>query len=220
MSRYRAVLFDWMLTLAHYPTDAEFVGAALRSMGRRAEDAFIEPAVEALRRARETPSVRERLQVEDTSVEMHRSVNMEVFELAGFDSDLAEAFYALLGDVELHPLYPDVASTLRTIHSSGVRIAVISDIHVDLREHAEQFGIGEAVDCWVLSFELGVQKPDPLMFMTAIDTMGVEPSEALMVGDRVSRDGAAARLGIDTLILPTNWAFAPRGLDRVARLLS
>jgi FMN phosphatase YigB (HAD superfamily) len=214
------VLFDWMLTLAHYPTDAEFCRTALASLGRPVERAVIDTRVKAIEQARTIPSVAQRLKFEDVSSDMHRSVNMEVFEAAGFDIELAEAFYTLLGRVDMHPLYPDAATTLASIRRFGVQIAVISDIHVDLRHHAAEFGIAEDVVHWSLSFELGVQKPDPLMFTSAIDALGVRPSEALMVGDRVSRDGAAARLGIDTLILPTNWRYETRGLDRIARFVS
>ena len=214
------MLFDWMLTLAHYPTDAEFCRTALASLGRSVEQAVIDAHVKAIELARTMPSVAPRLKSEDVSSDMHRSVNMEIFEAAGFDAELAEAFYTLLGCADMHPLYPDAATTLASLRRVGVQIAVISDIHVDLRLHADEFGIAEDVDHWALSFELGVQKPNPLMFTSAIDALGVRPSDALMVGDRVSRDGAAARLGIDTLILPTNWKYETRGLDRITRLVS
>ena len=59
-----------------------------------------------------------------------------------------------------------------------------------------------------------------MMFTSALAALDVHPTESLMVGDRVSRDGAAAKLGIDTLILPTSWSFAPRGLEKVARLVA
>ncbi len=220
VATYRVVLFDWMLTLAHYPTDAEFCRTALELLGRPAEETMVGALVEAIRQARSVPSVSERLKAEDVSVDMHRSVNMEVFERAGLDTELAERLYALLGHVDMHPLYPDAADALASIRRAGVQIGVISDIHVDLRHHAIKFGIAADVDHWSLSFELGVQKPDPLMFTTAIDALGVKPNEALMVGDRVSKDGAAARLGIDTLILSTNGMYAPHGLDKVVRLVS
>lgn len=209
-----------MLTLAHYPTDAEFCRRALESLDRPAGHAVVGSLVQTLEEARSIPSIAARFMVEDVSAELHRSVNMELFERAAFDRPLAEALYALLGHVELHPLYPDVAVALASIHRAGVRIAVISDIHVDLRLHGVAFGIAADVDHWSLSFELGVQKPDPLMFTSALDALGVLPGEALMVGDRVSRDGAAATVGIDTLILPARQSYGPRGLDRVTRLVT
>ena len=164
MATYRAVLFDWMLTLAHYPTDAEFCRTALESLGRPASEAIVDALVTEIERARSVPSVAERLKAEDVSIDMHRSVNMEVMERAGFDTELAERVYALLGHVDMHPLYPDAADALASIRRAGIQIAVISDIHVDLRRHATQFGIADDVAHWALSFELGVQKPDPLMF--------------------------------------------------------
>ena len=77
-----------------------------------------------------------------------------------------------------------------------------SDIHVDLRLHAELAGIDRFVDHWILSFEHGIQKPDPAIFQLALDALGSDPGATLMVGDRASHDGVAATLGIDTLILP------------------
>jgi HAD superfamily hydrolase (TIGR01509 family) len=71
----------------------------------------------------------------------------------------------------------------------------------------------------VLSFEHGFQKPDPRMFIRALETLNVEPQEALMVGDSPTNDGAAARLGILTLILGRYDGLGARGLDRVARLV-
>jgi FMN phosphatase YigB (HAD superfamily) len=57
------------------------------------------------------------------------------------------------------------------------------------------------------------------MFTTALDALGVGPHEALMVGDRAARDGGAAAVGIDTLVLPTPAELGPRGLDAVVGLL-
>jgi HAD superfamily hydrolase (TIGR01509 family) len=71
----------------------------------------------------------------------------------------------------------------------------------------------------VISFEHGFQKPDPRMFTTALDACGVAPNKALMVGDRVSHDGGAAAVGIDTLILPAPTKYGPRGLDVILSLL-
>ena len=44
------------------------------------------------------------------------------------------------------------------------------------------------------------------------------PEEARMVGDRVSHDGRATAVGIDTLILPMSATFGGRGLDVVIEL--
>lgn len=128
--------------------------------------------------------------------------------------------YGLLGDPSFHPIYADTARTLETIARAGIQIAIVSDIHVDLRDHARRGRLDHFVDAWVLSFEHGVQKPDPVVFQLALDALGARAETTLMVGDRESHDGAAADLGIDTLILPRRprTAAAPR-LDAALRLL-
>jgi len=84
--------------------------------------------------------------------------------------------------------------------ASGLRIGVISDIHVDIRPAFAAAGI--PVDVVTLSFEQGVQKPDPAMFLRTLAALDVRAGEALMVGDRSRPDGAAVELGITTLLLP------------------
>lgn len=88
---------------------------------------------------------------------------------------------------------------------------------MDLRPFLARKGI--ELDAYVISFEHGFQKPDPRMFTTALEAVRAAPNEALMIGDRVTHDGGAAAVGIDTLILPAPAAFGMRGLDVVLRLL-
>ncbi|MFV1989740.1 MAG: HAD family hydrolase, partial [Acidimicrobiales bacterium] len=72
---------------------------------------------------------------------------------------------------------------------------------------------------WALSFELCVQKPDPRIFEAALSQLGTAPARTLMVGDRASRDGAAAPLGVPCLILPPPSGVTDRGLALVLRLV-
>jgi FMN phosphatase YigB (HAD superfamily) len=71
----------------------------------------------------------------------------------------------------------------------------------------------------VLSGEQGVQKPDTRIFLAAVAALGVEPADALMVGNAAPTDGGAPALGIATLILSRPDRLRPRGLDVVLPLL-
>ncbi len=51
------------------------------------------------------------------------------------------------------------------------------------------------MDAYVLSYEHGVQKPDPRLFETACEALGHAPRDVLMVGDDRRADGGAAALG-------------------------
>jgi len=75
------------------------------------------------------------------------------------------------------------------------------------------------VDTFVLSFQHGVCKPDPAIFEMALNALAVGPHQALMVGDRPERDGAAARLGMPTLLLPTLRRPDDRRLHLVVNLI-
>jgi HAD superfamily hydrolase (TIGR01509 family) len=146
---------------------------------------------------------------------------MLYFRLGGLDDDLAVTLYELDRDPANHLYYPDVAEVLDQLHHEGVRIAVVSDIHFDLRPEFEAAMLARYVDTFVLSFEHGVQKPDQEIFQIALDALDVAPGDALMVGDRASRDGGALAVGIPTLLLPPlPSAESSRGLGVLLGMLS
>ncbi len=200
--RFDAVLFDWMLTLAHYPPPAEHISVAMQSLGRAVDDQTVAELCVALTEAKRLPEVQAAEAVEDTSAQAHRHSEYLLYERAGIDSELADAMYRLLGDPSFHPCYDDAPTVLAALDGNGVKVGVVSDIHVDLRPHADAFGFGRHIDSWALSVEHGIQKPDHALFVAALAPLGVAPDRTLMVGDRPSRDGAAVELGMTCLILP------------------
>jgi HAD superfamily hydrolase (TIGR01549 family) len=112
---------------------------------------------------------------------------------------------------------------LGRLSTSGIRVIVVSDNHVNLRHHTRLAGIERWIDDWVLSYEHGVQKPDPQIFELALAAANVHASEALMVGDRHEADGAASQLGIDSLIPPARVrdpTVRSSRLDGVVRLVA
>jgi HAD superfamily hydrolase (TIGR01509 family) len=217
---FDVVLFDWSGTLVHDPPPQERIRRALVTLDRTHDDEVVDPLWAALLAAGALPDVAEELRDEDTSAERHRFSNMLWFDRAGLDEELAAALYAFDHEIDNRPLYPDAAETLAALHRDGVKIAVVSDIHLDLRAMLDAQGLGHFIDAYVLSFEHGCQKPEPRMYLTALDLVGVDADRALMVGDRASHDGGAATVGITTLILPPAPAVVgPRGLDAVTRLV-
>lgn len=177
--------------------------------------------VSALDAAFRDLDVREAMATEDCSPELHRTANMLWFDRAGLGQDLAEALYAMNFDPATHPVYPDAHEVLAQLHTRGTRVAVVSNFHRDIRPAMADHGLAEFVDAVVISSEHGFQKPDPRMFTAALDLLEADSDDALMVGDWAPSDGAAAALGIDTLILPlpADGAVSHRGLDAVLRLV-
>lgn len=86
-----------------------------------------------------------------------------------------------------------VVQALRTLRGAGLALACVSDWDVGVREQLGRAGVGSLLDVVVSSAEVGAKKPDPLVFQTALERLGVEPGRALHVGDdEVDRAGALA----------------------------
>lgn len=214
----RGVLFDWRGTVIRDPDDSWWVRTALDRIGRTVDESEVVDLVRRLQAASKVQAVAEAQGGADCSADLHREATMLWYREADLDSEFAEALYALDREAVAHPLFEDVPESLETINALGVRIAIVSDIHFDLRPEFAQLGLDRFVDHFVLSFEHGVQKPDSRIFTLALDLLDVHASEALMVGDRAARDGGAIDVGISTLLLPT--VQGPlRGLDSVLDLI-
>jgi len=171
----------------------------------------------AFARIRDLPNFEEEEARADSSFEANREIVTGWFRAVGMEPDLADAAWALNGEAPAWPIYPDAAEVVGAIKNRGVRTALVSNFHVDLRPHLIDSGL--ELDTYVISFEHGFQKPDPRMFKAALHDLDVPESEALMVGDRLELDGGAAAVGIDTLLLPMPPGSGPRGLDVILGML-
>ena len=100
-----------------------------------------------------------------------------------------------------------------------VKIAIVSDFHVDLRPHLAWLGLLDLISGFALSGEVGVARPHPMMFQAALDMVAVSPERCLMVGDNPTPDTGASVLGIATLIPPLQRATRPPLLERVLSLV-
>jgi len=213
----RAVLFDWRGTLVVNLTEIEWVERALAALGREVVGAAVEGITSAIARAN-GPENRLDAPGVDCDAALHRRTFLDVLADAGLDAELVDSPYAVESDPRNNAFAEDVLETFAALWIRDIRIAVVSDIHVDLRPAFDAAGLGELVDVFTLSFQQGVQKPDPLMFTRTLDALVVGPEEALMVGDRSRPDGAAVESGIPTLLLPPLRSVDDRRLHHVLAL--
>ncbi|MEU8392437.1 HAD family hydrolase [Micromonospora sp. NPDC048843] len=218
MHQFRAVIFDWRGTLVTTLSSQDWVHAALRLLGRDDRPEAVAGVLAAITEAAGQP---DRLAAPgvDRDAAVHRATYHGVFTAAGLDVDLADALYAVESDAAYNEFAVDVAPVLRAISTHGLRIAVVSDIHFDVRPAFVAAGIADLISVFVLSYEHGVQKPDPEIFQHALDRLGALPTETLMVGDRYEYDGAALDVGMTTLLLPPLNDVRHERLGLAARLL-
>jgi HAD superfamily hydrolase (TIGR01549 family) len=96
---------------------------------------------------------------------------------------------------ELRRPVPGALPLLRRLHGTAT-IGVITNNEVAEQQEKLRFlGAEPYVDLLVVSEEVGVPKPDPRIFRTALERASVEPEEAVMVGDSWSSDVVGA-LGV------------------------
>lgn len=214
---FQAVIFDWRGTLVATPSEEAWLQQALALAGRASSAAHVSDVLAAIRAANGVDHRLDALGL-DTDADLHRRTYFEVFADAGLDDELAAALYAVESDARYNPFADDAASTLRALQQGGTRVAVLSDIHFDIRPAFTAAGLGGLVDVFTLSYELGAQKPDALVFRRTLAGLGVEAGDVLMVGDRSRPDGAAVEQGLTTLLLPPLRSTKDRRLHHVVAL--
>lgn len=92
-----------------------------------------------------------------------------------------------------YKLFPETLDILDWCRAQGLRMGVISDTSPSLALTLEAAGIGDYFDCAICSDLVGVMKPDPAIYQTALDALGVTAEESVYVDDYdVEADGARA----------------------------
>ena len=84
---------------------------------------------------------------------------------------------------------PDAVETIERLAETDLHVGVISDVdHEEGQRLVERFGVGRHFDSFTTSEEVGLKKPDPEIFETALAKAGVDGSAAVMIGDRYAND--------------------------------
>jgi len=188
----RAVLLDALGTLVELQPPAPRLQRLLRESGfdvteQQAEAGFMAEIAYYLDHHLDgsDPERLERLR-DRCAEEMRRA--LELPEL-----DLAAARRAMFGSLEFTP-FPDAIPALSELRERGLTVVIASNWDCSLPDWLRPAGILELVDGVVTSAEVGAAKPNPRVFQRALGLAGVEPGEALHVGDKVDNDveGAAA----------------------------
>jgi HAD superfamily hydrolase (TIGR01509 family) len=218
----RGVVFDFHHTLAHAGDAAVWLREAWSGLGREGDPATAlgadhDHAVEFLDQLWERARVVDPDSERDLDSRRHREVfDRTIVQAPGIDLELADALYAIMH--RQWDVYDDVLPVLTALRDKGVRVAMLSNVGFDLTPTLERTGVGALIDGAVMSYAVGVVKPDPGIFERALEVLGLPASDVLMVGDAWRDDGGAAALGVRTLILPRT-DDPSHGLELVVRLV-
>jgi HAD superfamily hydrolase (TIGR01549 family) len=107
------------------------------------------------------------------------------------DSDVAERSADRYNEYRKRyfSVFPGAVETLRTLRERGCKLGILtngfSETH---REKIALLQIGDLFDAIFIADEVGMLKPDPLLFAHACRELGSSPMHGAMVGDRYDRD--------------------------------
>ena len=122
----------------------------------------------------------------------------------------------------------DVIPALSALRDGGVRLGLVVNTPLLGRvvdQHLENLGLLEFCPVRAYSTEIGSRKPDPRLFLAALDELGVAAEDAAFVGDDLKTDIVGAhRLGMTTILKTDSRDRAPRGMvdhtiERIGQLL-
>ena len=217
------MVFDFHHTLAHAGDPTVWLSEAWADLGRDGEPVTTlgqdrhDEAVAFLDQLWERARVVDPESERDLDPDRHREVfDRTIAEAPGIDLELADALYSIMH--RQWDAYDDVLPVLEALRDRGVRVAMLSNVGFDLTPTLERTGVGALIDGAVMSYAVGVVKPDPGIFQRALEVLDLPASEVLMVGDAWRDDAGAAALGVRTLILPRT-DDPSHGLELVLRLV-
>jgi len=106
-------------------------------------------------------------------------------------------------------LVPGVADLLRELKAQGHALAIVADSRPNTPPNVlRQHGLLGLFDALSISEVVGVSKPEPQMFTSALDALGIPATDynrVVMVGNNLERDIAGAnRLGLISVLFHWN----------------
>ena len=103
--------------------------------------------------------------------------------------------------------YPDAEDILIFLRGKGYKIGVIANQPIGTAGRLEEYGLLRYVDVVAASAELGVAKPDKIIFNKALEMAGCTANESVMIGDRLDNDIIPAKeLGMKTIWIRQGFA--------------
>ena len=136
------------------------------------------------------------------------------------DEGLVQRLFDVFSDSGSYKLYDDTLPALMELQSRGYRLGLISNFEGWLEKLLIELEVGHLFDVTVISALEGIEKPDPAIYRLGLERAGVDPKDAVHVGDSPANDAIpAAEVGITPILLDRFDAYADLE-DRYVRIAS
>ncbi|XP_071716261.1 LOW QUALITY PROTEIN: putative uncharacterized hydrolase C7D4.05 [Rutidosis leptorrhynchoides] len=110
------------------------------------------------------------------------------------DSRYFEELYSYYTtDKAWHLCDPNAENVFKALKKAGVKLAIVSNFDTRLRPLLRALNCDHWFDALAVSAEVAAEKPNPTIFLKACELLGVEPEDAVHVGDDRRNDIWGAR---------------------------
>lgn len=127
-------------------------------------------------------------------------------EGAGVELDAASFVDGFMASIVMRPIEGAV-ETVRSLRARGLEVGVVSNWDIGLTEQLERLGLASLFGAIATTAEAGAPKPEPAVFLLALERLGVDPSRALHAGDEQGDEDGAAAAGMRFAPAPLATAF-------------
>jgi putative hydrolase of the HAD superfamily len=190
---YRAVLFDFFGTLTHAVRRGPAHASIARGLGCDPEAflALLDATFQSRARGRYGPPAE---MLRHLALALGARPSPEQLAAA-----VAARVTALRTDTRLRP---EAVPVLRAARQRGMRTALVSDCTHELPRFLPALPVAPLLDACVYSVFVAACKPEPMIYLTACERLGVPPQRCLYVGDGGGRELSGARaVGMDAVRL-------------------
>ncbi|WP_127501994.1 HAD family hydrolase [Actinoplanes solisilvae] len=158
---------------------------------------------------------------EITFNEQRRFRVRELLGLTLTDAEADELFAGYLTRYEAGwAAFDDAIPALRQTRAAGLTIAILTNgDEAQQLQKLDRLALRPEIDLMIASSSLPAGKPDPRAFEHTIERLGVNPDEALMVGDSYEKDYLGARAaGLQAVLLDRDDAHTVPEVPRIRSL--
>ena len=109
---------------------------------------------------------------------------------------------------------PGAVETLRRLREDGYLVGLITVCSEDIETLWPESAFAGLFDAEIFSSRIGLSKPDPRIYLACCEALGVEPHEAVFVGDGANDElEGARRVGMDAILIHREGEDPLWGLD-------
>jgi putative hydrolase of the HAD superfamily len=150
----------------------------------------------------------------EITLEKAREGIMALGREKGLDVDVWEVFMAMAENGG--GLRQELVDYLPAIRSAGYATGILTNNVVEFRDHwRAMLPVDELFDFVIDSSEVGMRKPNPKIFLRALQTAGLAPEEVLFLDDFEGNIVAADTLNIQCMLVDGDGAKTVADLDTI-----